>query len=202
MVSKHRKQFNNIIACALCNVENIKCSEVWLNCTVRGVISEVQYFQLNQSLVCAASSIEKVRCSVHRSLSQTNTFSNVVCVIEYRSWKLFIGLSQKHCAWLGFANAKSWTESISYMVRRLVSQVSVDECRKWKKFNCLMLSWLSQVSTVQWQDSLQKSRVSCVEECQTESIVICVDDWPSANMLSVIVYCFTAQSVDNGFEIC
>ena len=123
MVSKNRKQLNNIIACALCNVQNIKCSEVWLNCTVRGVISEVQYFQLNQSLVCAAFSIEKVRCSVHRWLSQTNTFSNVVCVIEYRSWKLFIGLSQKHCAWLGFANAKSWTESISYMVRRLVFQV-------------------------------------------------------------------------------
>ena len=75
----------------------------------------------------------------------------------------------------------------SVILRRLVSQVSVDECRKWKKFNCLMLSWLSQVSTVQWQDSLQKSRVSCVEECQTESIVICVDDWPSANMRSVIV---------------
>ena len=212
MVSKNRKQFNNIIACALGNVENIKCSEVWLNCIVRGVISEVQYFQLNQSLVCAAFSIEKVRCSVHRWLSQTNTFSNVVCVIEYRSWKLFIGLSQKHCAWLGFANAKSWTESISYMVRRLVSQVESSQPNSqvyWalmnvaseKKFNCQMLWWLSQVSTVQWQDSLQKSRVSCVEECQTESIVICVDDWPSANMLSVIVYCFTAQSVDNGFEI-
>ena len=134
------------------------------------------------------------------------TFANehvLKCCVRYWISQLdfFIGLSQKHCAWLGFANAKSWTESISYMVRRLVSQVSVDECRKWKKFNCLMLSWLSQVSTVQWQDSLQKSRVSCVEECQTESIVICVDDWPSANMLSVIVYCFTAQSVDNGFEI-
>ena len=37
--------------------------------------------------------------------------------------------------------------------------------------------------------------------CQTESIVICVGDWPLANILRVIVGCFTAQSVDNRFEI-
>ena len=65
---------------------------------------------------------ERTRSGFHKALD-TNCFSNVVCVIEYRSWKLFIGLSEKHCAWLGCADAKSGTESVIYMVRRLVAQV-------------------------------------------------------------------------------
>ena len=68
------------------------------------------------------------------------------------------------------------------------------------QINGLLRWWLAQVNTVQWQDSLQKSRVLWVEECQKESIIY-VEDWRSANKLSVIVWCFTTQSVDNRFEI-
>ena len=39
------------------------------------------------------------------------------------------------------------------------------------------------------------------EECQTEPIVLCGENWPLAKMRRDIVYRFTVQLVDNAFEI-
>ena len=76
------------------------------------------------SFTWAGFSIAKGHCIVLRGLSQASTLL-VPCGV--RCWlsqlKLFIGFSQRPCAWLDFANAKYWVKSNNCMLRRLVSQV-------------------------------------------------------------------------------
>ena len=87
-------------------------SRLCVKCGVRGRVSRGQPFPLQESLLCFEEFRKWAGCKSH-----------VLCIVDYRIWKLCIGLRQRQCAWLGFANAKFWTESTTCMLRRLVSQV-------------------------------------------------------------------------------
>ena len=131
-----------------------------------------------------------------------------------------------HFAYEHFSGATNqlpiWLTTFAGVKSELTLSCYTDQFRKWSLFNeivtyiqrlwishmntfqetqihCLLRWWLAQMNTIQWQDSLQQSSVLCVEECQKGSIIY-DEDWRLANKLSVVVCCFTTQSVDNRFE--